>query len=755
MKKLLATAILFLTLFIFSVPAFADSPITESDISRAYMDVAIVKEASQQHGKINANISSYLSNAKNPIDVKAAVINALSWSSDGKANADAYSKTIYKVPVSKLKTDSLSGDQLFCIGYLMAMDNYTETKSALSFLKLAEKKSNNSFTVSIIRAVVESQNGDDSIWNYFKPLLQNSNLKKDMRQDAVNIILNYVALYEEKGDIVTSQDNFIVENGKNQKIYFYGGFAEVGPPFEVVGQSDRAYAAVLKDKYDVFYLNVTGLVNGNSSLQVMNPSNKIKTINFAVVSPEAFKKLDNQVAMYAGSTKVLKGKIWSSVSTAVVPYIKNDMPYVPVDYVTSATGGKMVYDSKKGTYSITYSGKTIIAKSGSNVLTVNNKQTKISANAETKSQVLFMPAKDLAAAVGKNFVYYNGLIMFTDPKTVTDTKSEDYILEEISNLLNGGKSALNYPVPYEQDEKYGYKDSTGKVVIKPVFDVALDFSEGLAAVAVINDQGDLQYGFINLKGEYVVKPAYEWAHNFSGGIAPVTKGDYAGYIDKNGKTAINVNYSGVGVFSGALAPVMEYDGTKWGYTDPSGKLIIQYKYDDCGGFSEGMAAVKVGDKWGYVDRKGKMVIQPVFDSADSFYNGTADVTIYGNLYTINKSGKAIIYFDGDIYAGEVNWENGLLEGKGVYTFYDGEQYTGEFSDSNFNGYGVYTFLDGDVMDGNWEAGKANGKGKYTWTDGDWYEGNFSDGKRNGYGIYTHEDGTIEEGNWKDGELIDD
>jgi hypothetical protein len=42
--------------------------------------------------------------------------------------------------------------------------------------------------------------------------------------------------------------------------------------------------------------------------------------------------------------------------------------------------------------------------------------------------------------------------------------------------------------------KYGYADAQGNIIIKPQFDKALDFSEGLAAV-----EQDGLWGYINYK----------------------------------------------------------------------------------------------------------------------------------------------------------------------------------------------------------------------------------------------------------------
>ena len=62
---------------------------------------------------------------------------------------------------------------------------------------------------------------------------------------------------------------------------------------------------------------------------------------------------------------------------------------------------------------------------------------------------------------------------------------------------------------------FGYIDSAGTMVIPPQFEMAYDFSEGLAAIRVDNSAG-----FIDTTGELVVVPQFDDAGDFSQGLAP-------------------------------------------------------------------------------------------------------------------------------------------------------------------------------------------------------------------------------------------
>ena len=157
-------------------------------------------------------------------------------------------------------------------------------------------------------------------------------------------------------------------------------------------------------------------------------------------------------------------------------------------------------------------------------------------------------------------------------------------------------------------DKWGFADSTGKMVIDPIFDLTWGFSEGpegLAAVLI-----DSKWGYINPVGEVVIKPQFDTISDFLNGLATVKIGDKKGYINK------------------------------------AGEIVIEPQFDEAWSFSEGLARVKIGRKWGYIDRTGEMVIKPQFDYAQSFSKGLAMVQNKGSWRYIDKNGQYIKNADG-------------------------------------------------------------------------------------------------------------
>jgi hypothetical protein len=97
--------------------------------------------------------------------------------------------------------------------------------------------------------------------------------------------------------------------------------------------------------------------------------------------------------------------------------------------------------------------------------------------------------------------------------------------------------------PVEVDGKWGYIDRKGDWVIEPRFDAVSPFSQGLAAVMLLQDYDGISdfetKGYVDRTGAIVVPLQYSEASEFSGGIARVVFRDAQSgapsYIDKTGK----------------------------------------------------------------------------------------------------------------------------------------------------------------------------------------------------------------------------
>ncbi len=83
---------------------------------------------------------------------------------------------------------------------------------------------------------------------------------------------------------------------------------------------------------------------------------------------------------------------------------------------------------------------------------------------------------------------------------------------------------------FEERGRWGYRNEQGKTVIPPLFERALEFSEGIAAVTV-----DGENRYIDPRGHTVLDASrYNHIKSFSCGIAAVREGNMWMYIDRHG-----------------------------------------------------------------------------------------------------------------------------------------------------------------------------------------------------------------------------
>ncbi len=158
-----------------------------------------------------------------------------------------------------------------------------------------------------------------------------------------------------------------------------------------------------------------------------------------------------------------------------------------------------------------------------------------------------------------------------------------------------------------------YKDSKERAVdiSRHLYDYAVPFSEGLTRV-----KKDGKWGFIDTTGKVVIPCQYDDASwSFSEGLTCVEKDGKYGFIDTTGKVVIPCQYDDASwSFSEGLARVKK-DG-KWRYIDTTGKEVIPCQYDNGYSFNKGFVVVVKDMKFGFIDLTGKEVIPCEYDCVE-------------------------------------------------------------------------------------------------------------------------------------------
>ncbi len=260
-------------------------------------------------------------------------------------------------------------------------------------------------------------------------------------------------------------------------------------------------------------------------------------------------------------------------------------------------------------------------------------------------------------------------------------KLRDYIL-----YYKKCKNINLYPAPMNtiKGVRWGYINEKGESLIKPLYNLALEFQcNGLAVVEIDN-----LYGIIDENQNYIVKHKYGFISDFSEERAIVIDNERFNIINEKGEELIpkTEDYSYIGNFKEGRAQYGVIDSNKgylYGYLDREGRVIIPAQYEYGNDFYEGKAVVRIkeneyaliningeilnkyeyasvgnlregllsfkkdmGEKYGFIDEHGNVVIKPQFTYAQDFSEGRSVVNVSGNIMNnygvIDKEGNYII-----------------------------------------------------------------------------------------------------------------
>ena len=190
--------------FFIANSSFADSPLTSTPFYKGYMDIAIIKTAAKSNGTITELQLQFLTNSKNPIAIKLALINSLGWDTKGKSNATEYLDYLFeKQPKLNYKNfiNKATAEELICYAYLKAMDDYFNVKSASVFAKQAMRKAPTTYSIHLIGTLIQVQPLLNSkkwcaIYTKMTQVRTNKKLQLDMRLISITAVYSYTDVYK-------------------------------------------------------------------------------------------------------------------------------------------------------------------------------------------------------------------------------------------------------------------------------------------------------------------------------------------------------------------------------------------------------------------------------------------------------------------------------------------------------------------------------------------------------------------------------
>jgi len=147
-------------------------------------------------------------------------------------------------------------------------------------------------------------------------------------------------------------------------------------------------------------------------------------------------------------------------------------------------------------------------------------------------------------------------------------------------------------------------------------------------------------GYVNEAGTVIIPLLYDEGLTFSEGYTAVRIGTVWTYFDSTGKKMSDEQFNDAQSFHNGMAAVMK--NKRYGYIDTKGSTVINYQFSNARAFAEGVAPVE-NEKglWGYINTKGEYVIMPEYTFADSFDNHEARIIKGNETYYIDKDNKKL------------------------------------------------------------------------------------------------------------------
>lgn len=266
--------------------------------------------------------------------------------------------------------------------------------------------------------------------------------------------------------------------------------------------------------------------------------------------------------------------------------------------------------------------------------------------------------------------------------------TKNYIISAIEILSHSSNANYDngrkYFYPIYKNNKYGFINNDGQIIIQPKYEFASEYSDGMYKVGFKGAGGLMNYTFIDSLGNVMPKQ-FPMVTNFNNGLARaytlIGTNYYCTFINKKGDIVFELDNNpekNIGSANDASNELIKYVNSsttprKYGFLNKKGEIVIPAKFTNAGEFHEGLCRIEIDGKYGFIDSIGNFAIMPTFNEPDDFSEGLSKVV--GGY--IDKKGTKVIdsyensraFYNGyAITTSKLNMETsyGFIDKKGNY-----------------------------------------------------------------------------------------
>jgi hypothetical protein len=224
-------------------------------------------------------------------------------------------------------------------------------------------------------------------------------------------------------------------------------------------------------------------------------------------------------------------------------------------------------------------------------------------------------------------IYFTGNLLKMNSNGFTEIDSTGSVVRNISwsgtfntseQIYNSKMTGGSGLVIFKANDKFGFKDQQGRIIISNRYESVKPFYERMAAIKI-----NKKWGFINLDEQLIVQPRYDSVGSFNGNTCIVKKGNLLGVVNIKSNEIIPLNYNIVKRLSNGKFKVQK--NNKWGILNRNGSVSIPVKYTKFNQVSDKLFIVQKNGKYGTINSAGVSRMPLIYDFID--YNKVSKTLI--------------------------------------------------------------------------------------------------------------------------------
>ena len=212
----------------------------------------------------------------------------------------------------------------------------------------------------------------------------------------------------------------------------------------------------------------------------------------------------------------------------------------------------------------------------------------------------------------------------------------------------------------DANEKIGFLNTKGEIVIKAKYDNVRDFTDGVAICSIEDSKKDVTtYYAVDKSGKELFSfnnKEYKTCGTFSNGFLPVVKEEQIIYLNKEGKKAYEL--CNIADSLGYQVYFCQYndnrsifcEGESFGLKDKDNKIILRAKYDYLSYVGDNKYIARQDNKYGLIDYEDNHLIDFKYDDITKM-NEDVLLVQSGKTYTlINMKGEDLTNYNFSSYS---------------------------------------------------------------------------------------------------------